>query len=365
MAEQQKTQTVQMDLGLPGMPEYLITVFGKDNVPLGPPAGSPGLYRGLLTITREGFRPIGEYEVTSGKNIRGDSHLKMAKPAYEPPGNPDADELRMDLTTDRGERFLVVGKPNDRGFLAKVEVRDFEAAGFSEAFEKASRAASVMLTNLSVHLDMPLRVFQTDIHEVATNSHWMAVINPHFEIPPLIDTAMSGSAEFRAYGSLYREALSSNSLLYAFLCFYKITEGIRKKRVAKEREARKQGSAYSPPMEVLPRDEADFIPWLNSLYPVVPKWRDYHLEAIFRADAVGRAFLDLLGDGTEITNLRNDIGHAFTASSGKDVTNLDDRNFHTRVNTWLPLLKCMARRMMRNEFPKEFLPWLNDPFKGR
>jgi len=38
------------------------------------------------------------------------------------------------------------------------------------------------------------------------------------------------SQEFRKYASYYREGLASNSLNYQFLCFYKIIEGIRKRR---------------------------------------------------------------------------------------------------------------------------------------
>jgi hypothetical protein len=358
------TVSVKMEPGLPGIPEYLITVFGKDGKELGPPSGSPGKYEAVFTTWRGTVRPIGEYEVTQGDNIRGDSHLMMAKPAYKPPGNPDANEFRMALQTDRGEKFEIVGTANDKGFLAKVAVKEFDAASFHDAHEKAYRAATVMLSNLSLQLDMPLLIFQQDIQEVSTGSHWMVVVNPSFEIPPLIDSAMTGSAEFRSYASIYREALNTNSLLYMFLCLYKITEGIRKKRVAKEREAAKKGKEYRAPAEVVPRDSAEFVPWLNSLYSVAPEWKEWHLGTIFGREA-GRRFLDLIGEDGPMTKLRNEIGHAFTASSGKEVTNLDSRGFQVEVERWLPLLKCMARRMLRNEFPTEFLPWLKDEFRDR
>lgn len=358
------TQSVSMDLGLPVTVEHLVTVFGSQGVPLGPPTGSPGKYRGFLTLYREGFRPIPEYEVTQGAHIKGDSHLAMAKPAYAPRGNEDARHLEMDLTTDRGEHFVVVGEANDRGFLGKIEVKEFDAASFDDAHEKVIRASSVMLSNLSVQLAIPLMVFQTDLHEVSTNSHWMAVVNPYFEIPPVIASEAGGGQEFRAFASMYREALDTNSALYRYLCLYKITEGIRKKRKAKEREATKLGKTYTPPQEVVPGDSSDFVPWLNCLYLVAPKWTEMHLEAIFRKDAVGRAFLDLIGDERPATVLRNEIGHAFTSSSGKEVINLDNKGSHSRVQSWLPLLKCMARRMMRNEFPTEFLSWFNDKFRS-
>jgi len=222
-----------------------------------------------------------------------------------------------------------------------------------------------MLSNLAVQLDMPLLVFQLDLHEQSTNSHWMAVTNPHFEIPPLIDSAYIGAREFRAYSSIYREALNSNSPLYKFLCLYKITEGIRKKRVAKAREAKKNGSSYTAPDEVIPKDPGDSVAWLNSLFAMAPAWKDYHLDAIFPSTHRGRRFADLIGDDAPMTKLRNEIGHAFTASSGKEVTNLDNKDFYVQAQGWLPLLKCVARRMMRNEFPTEFLPKLTDYFPGR
>ena len=103
-----RTTSVQVDPGLPGLVEYLVSVFAKDGVPLGPPTGSAGKYTAMFTMWRGTTRSIGEYEVSAGEGIRGDSHLAMAKPAYEPRGNPDANELRMELTTDRGEEFSVV-----------------------------------------------------------------------------------------------------------------------------------------------------------------------------------------------------------------------------------------------------------------
>ena len=96
----------------------------------------------------------------------------------------------------------------------------------------------------------------------------------------------------------------------------------------------------------------------DSIFQVVPQWTELRLLEIFRKDAVGRSFSDLIGEGKPLTNLRNRIAHAFSASSADNIVNLDDVALHDQVSGSLSLLKCMARKMLRNEFPNEFLPHL-------
>ncbi len=31
-----------------------------------------------------------------------------------------------------------------------------------------------------------------------------------------------------------------------------------------------------------------------------------------------------------------------------------------RINRWIPLLKSIVRRLLKNEFPQEYLPFLNE-----
>jgi len=351
----EEKERISYEYDVAGMPEYLATVFATKDGPLGPPTGTEGQYRAMLTLSRPGQRPLPEREVTAGANIKGNSHFAIAKPAYAPPGHEDADELRFKLRTDGGEDFELRCTANEAGFLARAEVLDFDAKNLDDAHEKAYRAGALMLSNISVHLDIPLQVFQVDVTEVKTGTNRFSVINPYPDVPGLIDSPMKSGKDLRGYASVYREGLNSNNLLYQYLCLYKITEGIRKRRIALRREADRKGEKFSRPAEIVPSNPEDFEPWLNSIFAVRPRWNATHLDAIFRKEALGREFLDLIGDKKPMTQLRDTIGHAFTAASGKEVANLDEMDVHIQVHTWLPLLKCIARSMLKNEFPNEFL----------
>ena len=334
----EKGDTVQMDPGLPGMPDYLTVVFAVGDKPLGSPDGGPGKYKAVFTLHRPAFRLLPERQNSFERGLVGDSHLAITKPAYEPPGNRDATEIRAALTIPvaEGQEYRVRGLPNEKGFLGKLEVASFEADSFNDAHAKAYRVVALVLSDFSIQLDIPLRMFQVDLTELSTESCRASSINPFFETPCVVSPRISTTPEFRAYASLYRAGLNSNSLLYQFLCFYKITEGIRKKRVARSREAKRRGQPYQLPVEVVPQSEEAFAPWLDAIFPVHPKWDEFHLDAVFRKETLGRTFEDLVGGEAPMTKIRNAIGHAFTASSGKDITNLDEIDLHIEAQPGCP-----------------------------
>jgi hypothetical protein len=57
--------------------------------------------------------------------------------------------------------------------------------------------------------------------------------------------------------------------------------------------------------------------------------------------------------------LRVDITHALVEAGG--ITLSGDEVLHlNRVEKWLPVAKIVARRMAKNEFPREFLPFLGE-----
>ena len=56
--------------------------------------------------------------------------------------------------------------------------------------------------------------------------------------------------------------------------------------------------------------------------------------------------------------LRVKIAHA-VLDSGELTMIADDELGLEEVFKWLPLCKCIARHMLKNEFPKEFLPFLD------
>ena len=54
-----------------------------------------------------------------------------------------------------------------------------------------------------------------------------------------------------------------------------------------------------------------------------------------------------------------EIAHALF-ELGELKASFDDGFTSEKVNKWLPVIKCIARRMLRNEFPKVFLPYVPD-----
>jgi hypothetical protein len=164
--------------------------------------------------------------------------------------------------------------------------------------------------------------------------------------------------EFRAFAGLYREAANTNSPVYEFLCLFKVAEGIRNRRQRLAKEAASRGEKFTRPQERIPKQRDEFEPWLNAIYPLRRKWDDMSLESVFVNDARGRKINDLLDK--ELTDLRNDIAHTLSDTSGEVTLSVDEALHITRVNNWLPLLKCIVRRMLKNDFPSEYLPYLQE-----
>src|SRR5690349_13830271 len=87
-----KPGSVQVAMGPAGLPEFTTFVNVYKDGTQAPPGGSPGQYSAVVTLSRPGIRPLPEYQQTPSTALRGDSHIAIAKPAYSPPGNPDATE---------------------------------------------------------------------------------------------------------------------------------------------------------------------------------------------------------------------------------------------------------------------------------
>jgi hypothetical protein len=62
---------------------------------------------------------------------------------------------------------------------------------------------------------------------------------------------------------------------------------------------------------------------------------------------------------TELRNLRDQIAHSIM-DTGELSLSLDDLVQLQRVSKWLPLTRCIARRMLKNDFPTQFLAYLKD-----
>ena len=67
------------------------------------------------------------------------------------------------------------------------------------------------------------------------------------------------------------------------------------------------------------------------------------LDGLFVSDAKGRKLNDLLDK--ELRELRKEIAHALSEDTGIVSLDVDEALHVALVNTWLPLLKCIVRRL--------------------
>jgi hypothetical protein len=52
--------------------------------------------------------------------------------------------------------------------------------------------------------------------------------------------------------------------------------------------------------------------------------------------------------------IRNRIAHAVTRDETKETINIDDGLLISEVTNFLPLCKCIARYLLKNEYPQLF-----------
>ncbi|OLC41833.1 MAG: hypothetical protein AUH43_23865 [Acidobacteria bacterium 13_1_40CM_65_14] len=59
-------------------------------------------------------------------------------------------------------------------------------------------------------------------------------------------------------------------------------------------------------------------------------------------------------------DLRNAVAHALSDSTGAMTVSADEALHLDRVSQWIPLTKCIVRRMLKNEFPEQYLAYLRE-----
>jgi hypothetical protein len=360
------TRTISSEfkpIGLPGEEQYIYVQphYPDEHDPRNQsqPLGSRGHYKVEFTFCRPGFPPLPEYQISSGDTLVGDSHLAVAKPAFPWPEGAAPSKLDIRMTVEN-DSFLFVGIPNSKGYLQKIVIESIYGASFVDAQLKAYRYLAPALSNWSVHLDIPLSIYQIDIKEIATGQQMWTWFNSYQGVPFAFVPKVMMRQEFRSYASLYREALNSNTPVYRFLCFFKIIEGIQCRRNRVNAEARKKGEQIKHFDERVPQDPADLVPWLKAICHTLRQWDPMSQDSIFVPEAIGRKFGWIIEN--QLRPLRTRIAHAITDSG--ELTVLSDEIVDLqKVNRWLPLAKCMARRMLKNEFPDEFLSYLGEDGK--
>jgi hypothetical protein len=69
---------------------------------------------------------------------------------------------------------------------------------------------------------------------------------------------------------------------------------------------------------------------------------------------VGKKLNDLIRAGGVLDMIRNRIAHAVMRDETKETINIDDGLLINEVTSWLPLCKCIARYMLKKEYPQFF-----------
>jgi len=255
-------------------------------------------------------------------------------------------------------RFEFTGYPNEKGFLGKIVSAPFRAKNRNDAEQKAYRVLSGSLSNISIHQDIPLEIVQRETVELLTGNTQTSISIPFLEAPLAIAPTAQPSTEFRGYASLYREALGTASTVYRFLCLYKIVEAIKARRTRALRQAKRAGVPAPTHQEVLPSNDKEVVKWLNALFPIKPDWDAMALATAVPQEIRGKELMDAI-EGT-LSPLRVNIAHALLTPSGELTMSVDELLHINQVNRWVTFLKCAVRRLLKNEFPKEFLPYLKE-----
>jgi hypothetical protein len=254
--------------------------------------------------------------------------------------------------------FCSKERANERGFLAKLTTVCV-AATFQEAYRKASAALHPAISDWSLTLDIPVAVYQTDVKEASTGGVRMTFMPPY----PVASFGLIPSGELppelMGYASVYREALLSNSPLYQFLCYFKIIESLRTRRDRLAAERRAAGISLAQPFEKIPTNEATLVPWLDAIFSVrPPAWDKMIVDSILLPEAIGRTFTYI--SDTVLAGLRNNIAHALFEGSELAIS-IDDQVKMEAIHRWLPIAKCMVRRMLKNEFRNLVFAGLPNP----
>jgi len=335
--------------GILAVPHY---IGDKAHLNAHGPNGAPGLYSVEFVLARPDRRNMPEAEIKFADAFRGDSHLAIAKPAVILDIDPDQILLSYRNAT---ATFTFRGYPNEAGYLGKIVSEPFHAPSRRVAEASARSAIQGLLSNLSSQLDIPLIVEIVEVTELATKAKGMSFVAPFPATPMAVRGAGSFTdPEFEHAVALYREALNSNTPIYRFLCFYKILELSRKRR--KRLGLKHKSSLKQPrPGEQVPlRDQKAMTEWLNALF-YNRDWDEGIFGQIFITEALGKKLNNLMDN--ELRPIRDRIAHGILDDGGFLL--LDRQEDRDRVLHWLPLIRCMARRVMKNDFA-EYLEYLNE-----
>jgi hypothetical protein len=253
--------------------------------------------------------------------------------------------------THRDAAVTFEGFANSKGRLARLVFRTLQAASFSDAELKANHAVQEFLSQVSVCFNVPLIIATTHMVETSTSNQRIEIVTPFLPRSFASDASARPIDGFQVYASLYREALNSNSPVYRFLCFYKIIEGLRIRRNRLAITRQQNGESASRAREVLPADTNAAHAWLKELLGLSAQAERLTLEYVFPKGTLGKKYNNIID--LNLRPLRVGIAHA-VLESGETTLVAHDLLHMKQVMMWLPLTNCIARQMLKTDFPSAF-----------
>ncbi len=338
-------------LGLPGHQIDVVSVIPRDGA-ADQPAGSPGKYNVVFVLSRTAECEDENTDVKSHEHINGSSYLKMpgSWTQHVVPATHDANGVA------RRTAVKVYYEVNPDKFLGKIHCNDINASGVNDAIAQAYRAVAPYLNHLSVQVVQPFHIRQIDTTEIATQTwHASYVLRPaEVTYTPSLGEISMISLEYNACASLYREALSSNSPMYAFLCFYSILEWAKTYQGQLSFRARERGEEPSRlKYSKLPSSVDDMRMWLADLFPHGTTWSTFALDAMLPAAARGKSIVSMCDD--VFRPIRDSIAHNLRLENSSAFTAHEDIRNMELVQRWLPLAHCLVRRRLKDFFPNLLL----------
>ncbi len=150
-----------------------------------------------------------------------------------------------------------------------------------------------------------------------------------------INVESQSTPEHRSVLAAYREAMNSTNVFYKIICFYRVVEGVRKLRNEKRHEVLLEGGTPHEPDERIPATAGALPDDLQGNASIMPYlgWRFNRVIDHNRDD------------------LRNAAAHLDPTDEHLSVDRYDDVERFERL---LPIIKYIAREMLRNQLPVVF-----------
>ncbi len=313
-------------------------------------------FSAVFTLGKPGVQTPPETSFSFDPAAEGDSHLLVT---HEAPSRPQP--VRFSTVTPDGTQLNFAAVPNQRGALGRLESEPFDADDLTDAENKVWAALMPALSGFSALLDIPLFVEHVWVVDTATHASRASAVTPFLDAPIGGLPRVELSNELRAYVSVYREAVNTNSSAYQFLCFYKIIESLRARRGRVQGERASRGeSRLRFSNERVPRGWREQVAWLEALFATHAELTTDAVARYIPEPAVGQK-LTYIADH-HLRPIRDAIAHTLFDEMQRELIVSMDVAMHTFVlQDWLPFTKCAARRLLKNEFPGEFLVGVPDP----